>query len=107
MKPGQTRPSAQVVKALKANSIPKATQNQLPRDPDGLFKRAAARAKKVTAMYDDLNPGLGRDYIVENLLFDLMHLCDRDAKLGGFDNALGFAVQTYYKFIEENELMVG
>lgn len=65
MKRGKTLPSAQAVKLSKA----KPEVHKLPPDPDGLFKRATARAKTVIAMYDDLNPDWARGDLVFNLLF--------------------------------------
>jgi hypothetical protein len=89
--------------AQKGNSTKRPLkQRKLPPDPDGLFKRAAARAKKVIAMYDELNPGLGRDSLVSNLLHDLMHLCDRDRKLGDFHEEHGSALWTYQDLLAEN-----
>ena len=81
----------------------KLQKRRLPPDPDGLFKRAGRRAKKVIALYDLMNPGLGRDYLVCNLLHDLMHLCDRDPTLGGFDESCGTALAVYEGLVEENE----
>lgn len=85
----------------------KPTKLRLPPDPDGLFKRAAARAEQILVLYDDLFPDLDEDYLVTNLLHDLMHFCDRHPSLKSFDEAHGFAVFTYERFVKENEWMVG
>ena len=82
-------------------------KSAVPPDPDGLFKTAAARAKKVIAMYDDLNAGLGQDFLISNLVFDLICLSDRDPKLGDVDEECVFALQTYEKFVTEHEYTVG
>jgi hypothetical protein len=102
MKPKKTGASAEAVKARNA----KPKKKQLPPDPDGMFKRAAARGKKVIAMYDDLNPGLHRKGLVDNLLFDLMHFSDRDPSLGDSEKNYWGAVGDYERFVEENELFV-
>ena len=69
MKSKKTRAATQALKGSKTEP----QKRKLPIDPDGLFKRAAARGAKVIAMYDKLNPDLGRDYLVSNLIHDLMH----------------------------------
>lgn len=81
----------------------KPQKRNLPPDPDGLFKRAARRGKKVIAMYDELNPGLARDDLVGNIVLDLICLSDRDPTLGDVEEACGFALQTYELFVKENE----
>lgn len=103
MKPKKTRASAQTFKGSKAQP----QKRKLPPDPDGLFKRAAARGKKVIAMYDNLNPGIGRDCLVWNLFLDLICLSERDPELGDVDEECVFALQTYEKFVKENEWVVG
>jgi hypothetical protein len=97
------RASSAAAKACKATG----KTNKLPPDPDGLFKRAAARAKKVMAIYEHLNPGPGRDDLVGNLLHDLMHLCDRDRTLGDFHEGHGLALWLYQDLLAENLCDVG
>lgn len=80
---------------------------ELPPDPDGLFKRAAKRAKKVLAMYGQLNPGPERADLVANLLHDLMHLCDRDRTLGDFHKEHAFALTMYQDLLAENIWALG
>lgn len=103
MEPKKTRASAQTLKGSKT----KAQKRKLPPDPDGLFKRAAARAKKVIAMYDNLAPDVGRDYLVKHLLHDLMHLSDRDPTLGDIGEEYVQAFRCYEKLVKENEWIVG
>lgn len=102
MKDNNTRRSA------KAHSVrnAKTPMRKLPPDPDGLFKRAAARAKKVVAMYDDLYPDAGREFLVSNLLHDLMHLCDRDATLGDLNEEYVQAFRLYESLVAESEFIV-
>lgn len=100
MKTKKAYSSAKPVKLSKA----KPAGHKLPPDPDGLFKRAAARAEQVISFYDDLNPDWPRRDLVFNIIFDLMHLCDRDPKLGSVDQAHGRAFEMYDEFIKENEL---
>ncbi len=90
---------------LPSNS--KRKPDKLPPDPDGLFKRAAARAKKVIAMYDDLNLEVERDDLITDLIHDLMHLCDRDPELGEFDEKCGRAFNIYDGLVKESKWMVG
>ena len=73
-----------------------------PPDTDGLFKRAAARAKKVVAFYEELYPDPGRAWLLANLLHDLLHLCDRDRTLGSFDKSHGRAFGLYEDLAAEN-----
>jgi len=103
MKPKNTRAPTHNVKTSKA----KPTKHKLPPDPDGMFKRAAARAEKVLALYDDLFPDLGEDYLIPHLLHDLMHFCDRHPTLKSFDESHGFAIYTYERFVKENKWIVG
>lgn len=97
-------------KALRQPSKPnlaKAKEHQLPPDPDELLKRAAARGKKVVAMYEKLNPDTGRYFLLLNLLFDLLQLCDRDPGLGNLDEELVAAIDMYEKFVEQNKFAAG
>ena len=81
-------------------------QRKLPPDPDGLFKRAAARARKVIAVYEKLNPDAD-DHLVSNLVLDLICLSDRDPELGNVDEECVFALQTYQRFVAENMWSLG
>ena len=76
-----------------------------PPDPDGLFAECARMAEKVIAMYDRLNPGCGDESLVGNLLHDLMHLCDREPKLGGFDEGYELAIYLYDDLTEKSRRM--
>lgn len=78
-----------------------APKRKLPPDPDGLFKRAAARGEKVIAFYLDLYPD-AEGFELGNLLHDLMHFCDRNRKLDDFHEGHGFAISTYTDFVAEN-----
>ena len=102
MKSKNTRSPGHALKGSKA----KPQTRKLPPDPDGLFKRAAARGKKVMAMYENLNPDAEMNFL-SNLLHDLMHHCDRDLKLGDFHQQHGFAVGTYKQFVAENMWALG
>ncbi|WP_162888216.1 hypothetical protein [Sphingomonas mesophila] len=82
-------------------------KRKLPPDPDGTFKRAAARGKKVIALYDDLNGEVERDGLVKCLIFDLICLSQRDPELGDVDEEYATARHTYVKFVKENEWIVG
>lgn len=75
---------------------------KLPPNLGDLFEAAAERASQLIAIYDCLNPGLKRKYLVTNLLHDLMHLCDRDATLGDFDSDNRFAQDEYEMLMEEH-----
>lgn len=88
------------------NAVRASKGRKLPPDPDGLFQRAADRAKVIVAMYDALNPFLGSDYLISNILFDLMHLSDRDPSLGGYDEGEGRAHSIYEELVQENREMV-
>lgn len=75
----------------------------LPPDPDGLFKRAASRGNKVIAFYEELYPDPGRDWLVANLLHDLMHFCDRNGAIfGDFATDEANAHYLYDSLLEEN-----
>lgn len=95
-------------RSAKAHSLrnAKPQMRKLPPDPDGLFKRAAARAKKVVAMYDALYPEAGREFLISNLLHDLMHLCDRDASLGDLNEEYVQAFHLYQSLVAESEMIV-
>ena len=102
MKRGKTRPSAQAVKASK----PKPKQHQLPPDPDGLFARAATRGMKLISKYQFLNPTVDRRDLLDNILFDLMHCCDREPALGNVDESCVYAIRLYDLFVAENKEMM-
>ena len=99
MKPLKTLKSSKATKPPKARS----QKRKLPPDPDGTFKRAAARGKKVMSMYRELYPEAGRQDALNCLLFDLMNLCDRNPSLEDFDDAHASAFDTYETFKRENE----
>ena len=104
------------MKIKMRNKTPAAIQNlasnaklqkcKLPPDPDGLFKRAAARGKKVIAMYGQLNPD-AEGNLLNNLMLDLICLSDRDTKVGNVHQEYVSAVQTYEKFVAENMWALG
>src|SRR5688572_21759387 len=80
----------------------KAENRKLPPDPYGEFKKGAARAKKVIALYKKLNPGLGVEGLVSNIVRDLICLSARDLELGNVDEESVFAMETYLEFAAEN-----
>lgn len=95
-------------KALRQPGKPilaKAKGHQLPPDPDGLFERAAARGIKLISKYQDLNPTVDRRDLLGNILFDLMHCCDREPALGNVDEWCVYAIRMYDRFVAENKLM--
>lgn len=96
-KPKQTRASTPtpVFKAKPKN------RKLLP-DPYGDFKRGAARAKKVIALYEKLNPGLDGEFLVSNIVRDLICLSAHNPKLGNVDAECVFAMDTYLDFAAEN-----
>lgn len=84
--------------------------HKLPPDPGGLFESAASRAKKVLAIYDELYPeagGVEGGFLVTNLLHDLMHLCDREPKLGNFHQKYAEAVGVCQDLLAENMWTLG
>ena len=85
-----------------ATSIADIKNGKLPPDPDGLFRRAAARGKKVIAMCDKLNPEAEGTFLVSNIVRDLICLSVRDPKLGSVDEECVFAIQSYQKLVAEN-----
>lgn len=58
------------------------------------------------AMYGQLNPE-AEGYCLKNLIFDLMHHCDREPDLGSFDGEYGRALGMYERFVAESEWTVG
>jgi hypothetical protein len=76
---------------------------KLSAGPGGLFKRAAERARITVALYEALNPGSSRDDLVSNLLHDLMHLCDRDATLGDFDQGHANGYDLYATLVADDQ----
>lgn len=80
----------------------KPENRKLPPDPYGDFKRGAARAKEVIALYEKLNPGLGDECLVSNIVRDLICLSVRDPGLGNVDEEYMFARETYLEFAAEN-----
>lgn len=93
------------IKKRKASKA-KPHKRKLPPDPDGLFKRSAARARKVVAKYENLYPEVTRDCLVTSLVHDLMHLCDRDSTLGDFYENYVSALETYAGLVEQNLCLV-
>ena len=96
-KPKKT-PTLTLVPASKDNP----ENRKLPPDPYGDFKRGAARAKEVIALYEKLNPGLGDECLVSNIVRDLICLSAREPKLGNVDIACVFAMESYLEFAAEN-----
>lgn len=84
----------------------RAKRRKLPPDPDGLFRRAARRGKKVIAMYERLNPD-AEGHFVSNIVLDLICLSDRDPELGNVDEECVFALRNYQQFLAENLFEVG
>lgn len=102
MKSKKTRPSDPNLEGSKI----KPQERWVRPDPDGSFERAAARAKKVLAMYGDLNPDWGPDGLVWNLMHDLLHLSDRDPTIGEIDVEFVRAFTCYAELSMESEFMV-
>lgn len=76
-----------------------------PPDPDGYFRKLAARGNKAITLYEKLNDGAERDELVWFLLLDLMHLCDRDRTLGHFEDACIKASEIYEDLVAQSEFM--
>lgn len=102
MKNEKTPSSNPKMKASKS----KPQRRKCPPDPDGYFKEIAARAKKVIALYAELNPGAEHHELVWFLLLDLKSLCDREPALGDFEDAYMHAHSIYGDLVEESEFMV-
>jgi hypothetical protein len=103
---GETTMKQQKMRDQKKAAKPakgKSEKRKLPYDPDGTFKRAAARGMAVMEHYRELNPGLGDMGEVSNILFDLINFCDRVRGFEDFDEAHAWAVDTYETFKTENE----
>jgi hypothetical protein len=80
----------------------KAENRKLPPDPYGDFKRGAARAKKVIALYEKFDAGLELEYRVSDIVRDLICLSAQEPRLGNVDRACVFAMETYLEFAAEN-----
>lgn len=63
------------------------TVTQLPPDPDGQNDNRATWADQAVRAFR-YTTGTDREDALSDLLCDLMHLCDRDAKLGDFESQL-------------------
>src|SRR5437763_15499600 len=74
-------------KRTNSLSVRKRKTITIPPDPDGYFAMMAGRAKQVLAAYDSLGNDFDWDELVGFLILDLMHLCDRNPKLGGIHRA--------------------
>jgi hypothetical protein len=69
-------------------------KRRLPPDPYGENDKQAARARKLVDVYG----GIGNDELetqVQDMLADLMHLCDREPRLGDFEEQLDSAFRHY------------
>lgn len=62
-------------------------QHTLPPSSPREIRRMVRRARKVMAFYCDLAKDEA-DYMMGDLLSDLMHLCDRDQWWGSFEDRL-------------------
>lgn len=80
----------------------KAQNRKLPPDQSGDFKRGAARAKKVIALYEKLCPGLDVESVIGDLVHDLICLSAREPQLGNVDSACVSAIRTYLELAAEN-----
>jgi hypothetical protein len=69
-------------------------QNQLPPDPEGMNDARAMWADLALQPFE-ITTNTDRENALSDLLCDLMHLCDRDETLGGFDTQLERARQHY------------
>jgi hypothetical protein len=78
---------------------------ELPPDPDGYFTMMAGRASRVLDFYDTMPNCFERDEVVGFLILDLLHLCDRDAELGGVDKAYLWAIDMYDRLVEQSRDM--
>ena len=79
-------------------------QKTLPPDPNGWNASCAARAKKVIDSYLEIYPEADRQSVLLDLLHDLLHLCDRDPKLGDLDERLVDALYCYAEGIWDTSL---
>lgn len=102
MKSRNTCASAQGPEASKV----KPKQQKIPPDPTGLNKKCAARAKKVMKLYWSLNGGDIED-VLTDLFHDLLHLCDREGRLGDLREKVADAVETYERCRWETEVWSG
>lgn len=66
----------------------------VPPDPDGLNEKCAERARKVLDFSLEI-PGSESHTAVRDLLYEIMHLCDRDLSLGTFEEELEWAFYFY------------
>lgn len=73
---------------------------KLPPDPEGANEERAATAKKAVAAFRKAS-GTDMCDAVADLLCDLMHLCDRDHRLGNFDDELHRAWSFYEEETED------
>ena len=96
-KPQKTRASISTL-----DSKDSLRNRKLPQDPSGDFKRGAARAKKVIALYEKLSPGLDVEFLVSNIVRDLICLSACVPELGNVDEESVFAMETYLDFAAEN-----
>lgn len=69
-------------------------QKQLPPDPERMNGSRAKFADYAIAHFIDFTE-VDREDALGDLLCNLMHLCDRDAELGGFDAQLERARRGY------------
>ena len=89
-------------KRTKSLSVRTRRTITIPPDPDGYFAMMAGRGKQVLAAYDRLANDFDWDELVGFLILDLMHLCDRNPKLGGIHKAYFWAIDMYERLVEES-----
>lgn len=89
------KPKKTPLSALGPPVLDKPEKRKRRRDRDGYFLEIAARAKKVIALYEKLNPGAEQHELVWFLLLDLMSLCDEESTLGTVDDAYAYAGSIY------------
>ena len=70
------------------------TKDRLPPDPEGMNDHRASVAKELVRAFCKACQ-VDRQDAVADLLCNMMHLCDRDHRLGGFDAGLIRAYRHY------------
>lgn len=74
----------------------------LPPDPEGLNAQGAERGKKLLDLYYKLNPEADEEqFVIWNILHDLIHLCLRNPKLGDLEENLAWAQRFFAEGIWE------
>ena len=96
----QTRRTSTDDAKLRAD---KRSRKRLPPDPEGCNTERAANGRAMVEAYR-ARCRTDMENVIRDLISDLMHLCDRDRRLGKFEDELDWAYRHYEEETATDEI---